>query len=214
MDVRGQSQVQRSRFWVNVPRLMGGLTCRTVGIFITECSNTFQPLAGEEDECRDFTTNDKPSLHSAGEYDVKTCEADSNKDGQYFGSTDEHPETSKPVNPTGKPDPLSDSILPPIITEGTDFKLALPDRVFLDSDPEFRLNLHTLISYLFLFHIENHILIVIRRILGLYITWVLIGFGINTYYSYYPFLLDEPFLRLHDVGLNVTYGLIDVIFNV
>ena len=82
--------------------------------------------------------------------------------------------------------------LPAILKEGKDFRNELPDRLYLDSDPEFHLNVHIVFSYLLLYHIDSHILMVVRRIVTIYLTWMLIGFGIFIYITYYPLLLDEP----------------------
>ncbi len=50
--------------------------------------------------------------------------------------------------------------LPAIVKEGKDFRNELPDRLYLDSDPEFHLNLRIVLSYILLFHIDSHILMV------------------------------------------------------
>ncbi len=46
--------------------------------------------------------------------------------------------------------------LPPIVMEGKDFRNELPYRLYLDSDPEFHLNMHLVISYLMLFQVDSH----------------------------------------------------------
>ena len=85
--------------------------------------------------------------------------------------------------------------LPPIVNEGKDFRNELPDRLYLDSDPEFHLNLHIVLSYLLLFHVDSHILTVVRRLVVLYFVWMLIGIEVFIYMTYYPILLDEPILK-------------------
>ena len=82
--------------------------------------------------------------------------------------------------------------LPAILKEGKDFRNELPDRLYLDSDPEFHLNIHLVFSYLLLYHVDSHVLMVVRRIVTIYLTWMLIGSGIFIYMTYYPLLLDEP----------------------
>ena len=84
--------------------------------------------------------------------------------------------------------------LPTIVKEGKDFRNELPDRLYLDSDPEFHLNVHIVFSYLLLYQVDSHILMVVRRIVIIYLTWMLVGIGIFTYGTYYPLLLDEPFM--------------------
>ena len=79
--------------------------------------------------------------------------------------------------------------LPAIITKGKDFHNKLPDRLYLDSDPEFHINLHIVFSYLMFFHIDNHVLTVVRRIGIIYLIWMVSGAGLFTYMVYYPILL-------------------------
>ena len=79
----------------------------------------------------------------------------------------------------------------PVVKEGKDFHNELPDRLYLDSDPEFHLNMHIVFSYLLLFHVDSHILMVVRRVTALYLVWLIIGFGVFVYTTYYPVLLDE-----------------------
>ncbi len=69
-------------------------------------------------------------------------------------------------------------------------------QVYLDSDCELHLNMHLVLSYLLLFHIDSHILMVLRRILLIYTIWLLIGFGLFQFDFYYPILLDEPLIIL------------------
>ena len=75
-------------------------------------------------------------------------------------------------------------------------------RVYQDSDPEFHLDLHLILSYLFLYHIKNHVLIVIRRMVFIYGLWLLQGFAASVYGAYYPILLDEPFLLFQGMTIN------------
>ena len=75
------------------------------------------------------------------------------------------------------------------------------DRLYLDSDPEFHLNINIVFSYLLLFHIDSHILMVLRRIIIIYLIWMVSGIGIFIYKTYYPLLLDE-------VIFNAQYRLI------
>ena len=72
----------------------------------------------------------------------------------------------------------------------------------MDSDPEFHLDLHLILSYLFLCHIENHVLIVIRRMVFIYALWFLLGITASVYVTYYPILLDEPFLLFQGTVIN------------
>ena len=72
----------------------------------------------------------------------------------------------------------------------------------MDSDPEFHLDLHLILSYLFLCHIDNHVLIVIRRMLFIYGLWFLLGLAASIYVAYYPILLDEPFLLFQGMVIN------------
>ena len=99
------------------------------------------------------------------------------------------------ANDDNTSDNINDEPLPAIVTEGKDFRNELPDRLYLDSDPEFHLNLHTVFSYLLLFHIDSHILMVVRRIVTIYVIWVICGIGSFIYLTYYPILLDEPILN-------------------
>ena len=85
--------------------------------------------------------------------------------------------------------------LPPIVEEGKDFRNELPDRLYLDSDPEFHLNVHIVFSYLLLYQIDSHILMVVRRIITIYLLWMMIGSGVFIYLKYYPLLLDGPILK-------------------
>ena len=75
-------------------------------------------------------------------------------------------------------------------------------REYQDSDPEFHLDLHLILSYLFLYHIKNHVLIVIRRMVFIYGLWLLQGFAASVYGAYYPILLDEPFLLFQGMTIN------------
>ena len=72
----------------------------------------------------------------------------------------------------------------------------------MDSDPEFHLDLHLILSYLFLCHIDNHVLIVIRRMVIIYGLWFLLGLAASIYMAYYPILLDEPFLLFQGMVIN------------
>ena len=68
--------------------------------------------------------------------------------------------------------------LPTILKEGKDFRNELPDRLYLDSDPEFHLNVHIVFSYLLLYHIDSRILMVVRRIITIYLTSMINGLGV------------------------------------
>ena len=72
--------------------------------------------------------------------------------------------------------------------------MQIPSRLFLDSDSEYHLNLRIILSYLLLYQIDSHILMVARRFLLLYVTWMLIAAGYCVYTFYYPILLKEPIL--------------------
>ncbi len=69
-------------------------------------------------------------------------------------------ETDKEKLTDDKDEDDKEDLLPPIVTEGKHFRNELPDRLYLDSDPEFHLNLHIVLSYLMLFHIDSHFLMV------------------------------------------------------
>ena len=86
--------------------------------------------------------------------------------------------------------------LPAIVKEGKDFRNEIPDRLYLDSDPEFHLNMNIIVSYVLLFHVDSHILMVLRRIIAIYVTWMISGMGFFIYLTYYPILLNEPILNL------------------
>ena len=91
---------------------------------------------------------------------------------------------------------LDEDELPAIVTEGTDFRNEIPDRLYLDSDPEFHLNMNIIFSYFLLFHVDSHILMVLKRIVAIYVTWMISGMGFFIYMKYYPILLNEPILNL------------------
>ncbi len=84
---------------------------------------------------------------------------------------------------------------PPIVTEGKDFWMQIPERMYVDSDPEFHLDTYIIISYVLLFHIDSHILMVTRRFLAIYAMWALVGLGYFVCDVYYPILLDEPLIQ-------------------
>ena len=44
--------------------------------------------------------------------------------------------------------------------------------------------------------VDSHILMVLRRIIAIYITWMISGIGFFIYLTYYPILLNEPILNL------------------
>ncbi len=56
--------------------------------------------------------------------------------------------------------------VPDVLTEGIDFHNELPDRLYLDSDPEFHLNPNIIVSYLLFFHVDNRMLAVSIRPVG------------------------------------------------
>ena len=82
--------------------------------------------------------------------------------------------------------------LPSLVKEGVHFNFDVPDRIYLDSYPEFHLNLHMVLSYLCLCHVENHALIIVRRMLWTFVSWMTIGLGLFYYSYYFPVLLKEP----------------------
>ena len=82
--------------------------------------------------------------------------------------------------------------LPPLVKKGVDFNFDLQDRIYLDSNPEFHLNLHMVVSYLCLCHVENHALIIVKRMLWTFVSWMTIGLGLFYYSYYFPVLLEEP----------------------
>ena len=79
----------------------------------------------------------------------------------------------------------------------------------MDSDPEFHLDLHLILSYLFLCHIDNHVLIVIRRMVIIYGLWLLLGLACWVYGTYYPILLDEPFMSFQ---AKITTDIMELFF--
>ena len=76
------------------------------------------------------------------------------------------------------PDSSIGRTLPRLVKEGVHFKCELPDRMFLDSDPEFHLNLKIVLSYILLCHINNYVLIIARRIVAVFLVWFAIFFGL------------------------------------
>ena len=86
--------------------------------------------------------------------------------------------------------------LPAIIREGKDFRNELPDRLYLDSHAEFHLNFHIIFSYLLLYHIDSHVLMVLRRIIIIYILHMVTGLGLFTFSVYYPVLLEGQIWNL------------------
>ena len=81
--------------------------------------------------------------------------------------------------------------------------------MYIDSDPQFHLNPNLILSYLFLCMIENHFLIIIRRILIIYGLWLLIGLACWVYGTYYPILLDEPTMQFQ---AEITAEIITFVF--
>ena len=96
-----------------------------------------------------------------------------------------------------------------VTTFGIYLSIIISFQVYLDSDCELHLNMHLVISYLLLFHIDSHVLMVLRRILLIYAIWLLIGFGLFIYDFYYPILVDEPLIRLQ---LQLFYDYVYVPF--
>ena len=88
--------------------------------------------------------------------------------------------------------------LPTIIREGKDFRNDLPDRLYLDSHAEYHHNFHIILSYLLLYHIDSHVLMVLRRVMVVYILHMITGLGIFTFSVYYPVLLKGPIWNLQD----------------
>ena len=81
--------------------------------------------------------------------------------------------------------------LPILVKEGIHFKCALPDRMFLDSDPEFHLNLYIVISYILLCHKDYYVLIISRRLLFIFWSWFTISSGLYLYWNYFEILFDN-----------------------
>ncbi len=100
--------------------------------------------------------------------------------------------------------------LPPLVTEGVHFRNTIPERLYLDSDPEFHLSMHISISYLLLFHIENRWLTILRRLIGIFLLWTLIGAMFFVNFIYYPFLLEVPVISLQNLLFAHVY---DTIFD-
>ena len=63
--------------------------------------------------------------------------------------------------------------------------------MFLDSDPEFHLNLKIVLSYILLCHINNYVLVIVRRIMAIFCVWLTIFFGLYYFNTYYPILFDS-----------------------
>ena len=95
--------------------------------------------------------------------------------------------------------------MPPLVAEGVHFKTTIPDRLYLDSDPEFHLNMHITVSYLLLFHIENRALTVLRRLVLLYITWMMIGSMFFVNFIYFKLLLDVPVVSTQNKIFEMIY---------
>ena len=100
----------------------------------------------------------------------------------------------KKLKETKESDEIED--LPTIIKEGKDFRNDLPDRLYLDSHAEYHLNFHIIFSYLLLYHIDSHVLMVLRRIIVIYVIYMITGLGIFTFSVYYPVLLEGPIWNL------------------
>ena len=95
--------------------------------------------------------------------------------------------------------------MPPLVAEGVHFKTTIPDRLYLDSDPEFHLNMHITVSYMLLFHIENRALTILRRLVLLYITWVMIGSMFFVNFIYFKLLLDVPVVAIQNKLFEIVY---------
>ena len=87
------------------------------------------------------------------------------------------------------------------MTEGVHFKVAIPQRVYLDSDPEFHLNMHITVSYLLLFHVDHRALTILRRLALLYIIWMMIGSMFFVNFIYFPLLLDVPVVTVQNKNI-------------
>ena len=81
--------------------------------------------------------------------------------------------------------------------------------MFLDSDPEFHLNLKIVVSYILLCHFEYHALIIARRILAVFLVWLSIFFGLYYFNTYYPILLDS---LTQYIFLNILFPTYMLIF--
>ena len=100
--------------------------------------------------------------------------------------------------------------LPPLVKEGVHFNFDVPDRIYLDSHPIYHLNLHMVVSYLCLCHVENHALIIIRRILWTFVSLMTIGLGLFYFSYYFPALLKEPVT--HFIIQNTILPLVPNVF--
>ncbi len=88
-------------------------------------------------------------------------------------------------------------------SEAQDFLTAPPDvkqrmihnRVFLDSSPEFHLSPSLALSYLLLFHLKNHVLVLTRRVLFLVLCWMLIGLIIFISAIFYTAMLRSMAMK-------------------
>ncbi len=65
------------------------------------------------------------------------------------------------------------------------------ERIFLNSHPEYSLNLSMLFYYVLLFHLNNKVVIFVRRFLFLYIMWAATGFMAFVVFNFYNSILDD-----------------------
>ena len=104
--------------------------------------------------------------------------------------------------------PFQEQDLPPLVKEGVHFQMSIPDRLYLDSDPEFHLSLHISTSYLLLFHLEYRWLTILRRLIVLYLIWMMIGSMFFVNFIYFPLLLDVPVITMQHNLFGFLYGTI------
>ena len=58
--------------------------------------------------------------------------------------------------------------------------------VFLDGDPVYTFGLRTIVAYILLMHIDHHSITVIRRLLAMYLVWIVICFLLFVRIVFYP----------------------------
>ena len=65
------------------------------------------------------------------------------------------------------------------------------DRIFLNSNPEYRLNPSMLLYYMLLFNCDNLMIILLRRFLFLYALWAMVGYLAFVVFNFYNSVLDD-----------------------
>ena len=75
--------------------------------------------------------------------------------------------------------------------EITASRTTVGDRIFLNSNPEYRLNPSMLFYYVLLFNCDNLVITLLRRFLFLYALWALIGYLAFVTFNFYNSVLDD-----------------------